>query len=104
LYSPLTLLGVVTTVYGLWGGELIRKYIPWFTTWMLYATMVGIILCAMLFFYKYVIPSNQAFANQQTYKFKNPLFEAVTKCMANDEIIIKKLEALEKRFEDLENK
>ena len=104
LYSPLTLIGVATTLYGLWGGQLIREYIPWFTTWMLLLCMVGFILVMMIFFYKIVIPSQYAFNVQQSYKHQNPMVTDILKGLENDEAILRKLNEIEKRLEKLEQK
>ncbi len=103
LYSPLTLLGVITTVYGLWGGEVIRNVFPWFSTWMLYALMISFVLVMMVVFYKIVIPSQYAFTVQQYYKHRNPMVTDIANGLENDKIMIKKLESIEKRLEVLES-
>lgn len=73
MYAPLTLVGVATTLYGLWGRDLIAGYLPWFTIYHLLGFMVAFILIAMVFFYKFIIPSMVAFNVQQQYKHRNPM-------------------------------
>lgn len=102
LYSPLTLIGVVTTIYGLWGKSWLAHYIPWMTFPILLMCMIGVILVAMVFFYKIVIPSQVAFAMQQNYKHRNPLVADMATSLQNDKDILAKLEAIEKRLEELE--
>ncbi len=64
IYAPLTLMGVTTTVYGLWGGEIIRQWFPWFTFPMLFGCMILVYLIWMVVFYKVVIPSHNPHNNQ----------------------------------------
>ncbi|KKM27442.1 hypothetical protein LCGC14_1574690 [marine sediment metagenome] len=97
IYAPLTLIGVSTTLYGLWGAELIRAWFPWFTVFHMIGLMVLLILVMMVVFYKVIIPSQIAFGMQQNYKHRNPLVADVQK-------ILRKLESIEKRLEKLENK
>ena len=97
IYAPLTLIGVATTIYGLWGAEVIRAWFPWFTILHMIGLMVMLILIAMLFFYKYVIPSQIAFSMQQNYKHRNPLVADMKKAL-------KLLESIDKRVSELEGK
>lgn len=97
MYAPLTLVGVATTIYGLWGAEIIRGWFPWFTFPMLLGGMVFFILIMMVVFYKVIIPSQIAFGMQQNYKHRNPLVADVQK-------ILRKLDKIEDRLEKLENK
>ena len=83
LYSPLTLIGVATTVYGLWGRDMITEWLPWFTFPMLVGCMVGFILIMMVFFYKVIIPSQVAWSVQQDYKHRNPLVKDIQKVIKN---------------------
>jgi len=103
LYAPLTFLGVVTTVYGLWGAEQLRAWYPWFEFWHLVAIMVLFILVAMVAFYKVVVPSVYAFQVQQQYKHRNPLvadMQKVLKMLDETKVELRKtnerLEKLEK--------
>ena len=97
LYSPLTLIGVATTIYGLWGREMIQEWFPWFTFPMLVGCMVAFILLMMVFFYKVIIPSQIAFTMQQNYKHRNPL-------VADMKVVLKQLELISKRLDKLEKK
>ena len=97
IYAPLTLIGVATTIYGLWGAELIRSWFSWFTILHMIGLMVLLILIAMIFFYKYVIPSQIAFSMQQNYKHRNPLVADMKKAL-------KLLESIDKRVSELEKK
>jgi large-conductance mechanosensitive channel len=104
LFSPLTLIGVATTVYGLWGGEIIRHIFPWFQTWMLLAVVVCFVLVAMVVFYKVVVPSQYAFTVQQYYRHRNPMVDDINKCLENDEEIKKLLKEMNNRLVELEKK
>jgi hypothetical protein len=104
LYSPLTLIGVVTTVYGLWGGSVIRQWLPWFETWMLFLMMVVFVMVMMVIFYKVVIPSQYAFTVQQYYKHRNPMVTDINQCLENDKAIIKELTAIKKELADIKSK
>ena len=73
IYSPLTFVGVATTLFGLWGADAIKEWLPWFTFGHMVAVMVLFILLLMILFYKVVIPSMYAFQMQQQYKHRNPL-------------------------------
>ena len=73
IYSPLTLLGVVTTVYGLWGNEYIRLWLPWFNAYHLFGIMVILLLVIMFLFHRFILPSYYAFQMQQSYKHRNPV-------------------------------
>jgi len=100
LYSPLTLMGVATTLYGLWGEKMIHQWLPWFTFPMLFGCMILFILIMMVLFYKVIIPSQVAFSVQQQYKHRNPL-------VTDMKVVLKKLEKLddiEKRLKNLEKK
>ncbi len=97
IYAPLTLMGVATTVYGLWGGEIIREWLPWFTFPMMLGCMVLVILIMMVVFYKVIIPSQVAFSVGQQYKHRNPL-------VADMQKILRKLDKIEDRLEKLEDK
>jgi hypothetical protein len=117
LYSPLTLIGVVTTLYGLWGRTYLAQYFPWMTIWHLLGIMIGIILVAMIFFYKFIIPSQVAFASQQTYKHRNPLVKDMKIVLLQQKIInirlanlegksgikVDGIEEIEKKITELEN-
>ena len=82
IYAPLTLIGVATTVYGLWGAEFIRAIFPWFTVFHMIGLMVLLILVMMVVFYKVIIPSQIAFGMQQNYKHRNPLVADVQSYLA----------------------
>lgn len=97
LYSPLTLIGVVTTLYGLWGRTYLAQYFPWMTIWHLLGIMILIILFAMIFFYKFIIPSQVAFAMQQNYRHRNPMVKDM-------KIILKQQQIFNLRLESLEDK
>ena len=97
LYAPLTLLGVATTVYGLWGKDIIQQWFPWFTFQMLIISIVLFMLVMMVFFYKVIIPSSIAFGVQQNYKHRNPL-------VADVQEILRKLTDIDKRLQKLEEK
>ena len=96
IYAPLTLIGVATTIYGLWGAEVIRAWFPWFTIIHMIGFMILLILIAMIFFYKYIIPSQIAFSMQQNYKHRNPLVADMKKAL-------KLLESIDKRVSELED-
>lgn len=96
LYSPLTLMGVATTVYGLWGQETIRGWIPWFTLWHLLGVMVLFILVMMVVFHKFVLPSIYAFQVQQQYKHRNPLAK-------DTQDILKMMGRHDKELKDIKN-
>jgi len=104
IYAPLTLMGVATTVYGLWGGEFIRQWLPWFTFPMLFGCMIFFILIMMVVFYKVIIPSQIAFGMQQNYKHRNPMATDLKKGLKNDELILAKLNDVRERLEKLEKK
>jgi len=104
IYAPLTLMGVATTLYGLWGGEIIHKWLPWFTFPMLLCCMILIILLMMVLFYKVIIPSQIAFNMQQAYKHRNPLVADVQKILKQNAQSLERLEGIEKRLKDLEEK
>ena len=103
IYAPLTLIGVATTIYGLWGAEVIHSWFPWFTIIHMIGLMVLLILIAMIFFYKYIIPSQIAFSMQQNYKHRNPLVADVKKSLRNDKCILKELRDFNKRLKQLES-
>lgn len=96
LFSPLTLMGVATTVYGLWGGEILRRIFPWFSTWMLFCAIIILVLIAMIIFYKVVIPSQYAFTVQQYYKHRNPMVTDINQSLENDKLILSILGKIEK--------
>ncbi len=73
VYAPLTLIGVASTIYGLWGDEYIKQILPWFTVWHMLGIMILIIPVLMVLFYKVVIPSMIAWSMQQQYKHRNPM-------------------------------
>lgn len=102
MYAPLTLIGVATTLYGLWGAELIREYLPWFTVWHLLGCMVAFILVAMVFFYKIVIPSIVAFTVQQTYKHRNPMAADLQNILKNQNAMFGELKNIKDRLVELE--
>lgn len=102
LYSPLTLIGVATTVYGLWGADLLRKWFPWFTFYYLVGLLVLFMLMMMVFFYKVIIPSQYAFSVQQQYKHRNPLVEDMHKVLKQQKKTNKRLGDIEKRLGKLE--
>ena len=104
IYAPLTLVGVATTLYGLWGAELIRSVFPWFTVLHMIGLMVLLILIMMVVFYKVIIPSQIAFGMQQNYKHRNPLVTDIQKGLKNDEKILKELKDMNERLENLERK
>ncbi len=101
LYAPLTLMGVVTTIYGLWGADWIRKWIPWFSIWHLFGIMVILVLIAMVFFYKVVIPSSYAFQVQQQYKHQNPIVDDLQGMLKRQKDIEKRLQDIEKILRQL---
>ncbi len=98
LYAPLTLIGVATTIYGLWGAELIRGYLPWFTVYHLIGIMVGLILVLMIFFYKVIIPSIVAFSVQQNYKHRNPMVVDLQNILQNQADILKEIRNVKDRL------
>lgn len=97
LYSPLTLIGVATTLYGLFGEVTIKKWLPWFSFPVLLAFMIVFILIMMVIFNKIVIPSMYAFQVQQQYKHQNPL-------VTDMKLVIKKLDEINKRLDEIEGK
>lgn len=101
LYSPLTLMGVATTVYGLWGQDAIRAWLPWFTIWHLLLVMVLFILCMMVLFHKYVLPSIFAFQVQQQYKHRNPLAKDTQAMLKQQKEFGERLEKIEKTLAKL---
>lgn len=103
MYAPLTLIGVATTVYGLWGGDLIRKYLPWFTIWHLLGCMVLFILVAMIFFYKIVIPSIVAWSMQQAYKHRNPVATDLQNIIESQGVMLTEISDIKDRIDKLEN-
>lgn len=104
IYAPLTLMGVVTTVYGLWGSSVIAEHLPWFTVYHLLGFMVGFILVAMIFFYKIIIPSQIAFGMQQQYKHRNPLVTDVHKVLRKLDYNSAKLDDISTRLDKLERR
>ena len=100
IYTPLTFAGVVTTVYGLWGGQLLRSWFPWFNTTHLFISMIVFILVAMVFFFKYILPSMYAFQVQQQYKHKNPLVEDIQKVLEGQAELKQMLTKLNQQLED----
>jgi hypothetical protein len=100
LYSPLTLIGVVTTLYGLWGRTYLAQYFPWMTIWHLLGILIGIILVAMIFFYKFIIPSQVAFAMLQNYKHQNPMVDDLKELLKKQELSNKGQKALNKVLMD----
>jgi len=68
----------------------LRPYLP-MSFWGFLAILVGLILIAMVFEYKIVLPSTIAFLNRQVYKHKNPLVEDVLE-------IKKKLDRIEAKL------
>jgi len=102
MYSPLTLIGVATTLYGLWGGNLIREYLPWFTVWHLLGGLVAFILVAMIFFYKIIIPSIVAWSMQQAYKHRNPVATDLQSILRNQKAIFEELKDIKDRMVGLE--
>ena len=102
MYAPLTLIGVATTLYGLWGAKLIREYLPWFTVWHLLSCMVLFILVMMVFFYKIIIPSIVAFTVQQTYKHRNPMAADLQNIIRNQKAMFGELKNIKDRLVELE--
>lgn len=102
MYAPLTLIGVATTLYGLWGAELIRKYLPWFTVWHLLICMVIFILGAMVVFYKIIIPSIVAFNVQQIYKHRNPMAADLQNILKGQKTILGEIKNIKDRLVKLE--
>jgi len=98
----LTLIGVATTLYGLWGAKLIREYLPWFTVWHLLSCMVLFILVMMVFFYKIIIPSIVAFTVQQTYKHRNPMAADLQNIIKNQKAMFGELKNIKDRLVELE--
>lgn len=103
IYAPLTLIGVATTLYGLWGAELIRTYLPWFTVGHLVGCMIVVILLLMVFFYKIIIPSIVAFSVQQTYKHRNPMVTDLRRIQQKQDKILGMLDDIVERISRLEN-
>lgn len=103
LYAPLTLIGVVTTVYGLWGSTLLREYLPWFTVWHLVGCMVLFILMMMVVFYKVIIPSIVAFNMQQAYKHRNPIAADLQNILKNQKELFKEIHNVSERLSRLES-
>jgi len=103
LYSPLTFIGVATTVYGLWGAEAIKTWLPWFTFGHLIGIMVIFVLLMMVFFYKVIIPSIYAFQVQQQYKHRNPLVSDVGEVLERLDETNKQLTETNKRIKELED-
>jgi len=102
MYAPMTLIGVATTLYGLWGAELIKEYFPWFTVWHLLGGMVAFILVMMVFFYKIIIPSIVAFSVQQTYKHRNPMAADLQNILKNQNAMFGELKNIKERLAELE--
>ncbi len=102
MYAPLTLIGVATTLYGLWGGELIKKYLAWFTVWHLLGFMVLFIIVMMVFFYKIIIPSIVAFGAQQTYKHRNPMVTDLQNILKNQKAILGEIKNIKDKVAKLE--
>jgi len=102
IYSPLTLMGVTTTVYGLWGAEVVRQWLPWFQVQHLLAMMVLFILVMMLFFYKVIIPSQFAFTVNQYYKHRNPMVTDLQTILKNQKAILRKQRNTDKRIDKTE--
>ena len=102
MYAPLTLIGVATTLYGLWGAELIKEYLPWFTVWHLLGCMVAFILVMMVFFYKIIIPSIVAFTVQQTYKHRNPMAKDLQNILKNQKAMFGEFKDIRGRLDKLE--
>lgn len=104
MFAPLTLIGVATTIYGLWGRDIITEWFPWFSFPMLLGCMVALILLMMVVFFKYVIPSQIAFNMQQNYKHRNPLVRDMGKVLENQKDMKKNQEEINKRLDRLEKK
>lgn len=107
LYSPLTLIGVATTVYGLWGKATLVQWFPWMTFPILIGLIISFMIAMMVLFYKVVIPSLIAFNVQQSYKHQNPLvadMQEVLKQLKDDKEseIMKKLEDISVRLTKIE--
>ena len=97
LYAPLTLVGVATTIYGLWGADIIRAWFPWFTFYHLLGGLFVVILLMMVVFYKVVIPSSYAFQVQQQYKHQNPIVDDL-------QAIKRKQDTIDGKLNDVDDK
>jgi len=102
MYAPLTFIGVATTVYGLWGADVIRKLLPWFQFQHMLLLMVLVLPLFMLFFYKIIIPSIIAFGMQQQYKHRNPLVADVQATLQKQDTLDKKMDIVIERLSRLE--
>lgn len=103
LYTPLTFLGVVTTVWGLWGRDVIQQWLPWFDFPWLVVFMVLTVLTMMVFFYKVVIPSQYAFIVQQYYKHRNPMVADILEIKRKQNSSDERLEKIEKTMCELKD-
>ena len=104
IYAPLTLIGVVTTLYGLWGSTIAKEHLPWFTVYHLVGFMVVFILIMMVFFYKVIIPSIVAFGMQQQYKHRNPLVTDIHEVLLKLDSNSDKLDSISTRLDKLERR
>ncbi len=104
VYAPLTLIGVATTIYGLWGGDMIRHWLPWFTIGHLLGVMVLFLLMLMVVFNKVVIPSLYAFQTQQQYKHSNPMVTDIQKILSQIEEVNKGQAEINERLNKLEER
>ncbi len=95
VFTPLTFLGVATTLYGLWGADAIQAWLPWFTFGHLIGVLVIFVLVLMVFFYKVIIPSMYAFQMQQQYKHRNPLVTDMQAVLEGQEKLSRRLGKIE---------
>jgi magnesium-transporting ATPase (P-type) len=98
IFTPLSFLGIATTLWGLWGAEIIQQRIPWFTYPMLILVMVFCVLLAMVFWYKIIMPSSIAFSVQQSYLHRNPLVTDMGKALEEMGKVLEELEAIKKHL------
>jgi len=71
----------------------------WFGIGVFLGLLAFAILVMMLVEYKFILPSTWGFVNRQTYKHYNPLLTELEKFEKNMD---KRLEAIEKRLENIE--
>ncbi len=104
VFTPLTFLGVATTLYGLWGADAIQAWLPWFTFGHLIGVLVIFVLVLMVFFYKVIIPSMYAFQMQQQYKHRNPLVTDMQKVLDGQKKLNERLGVIEEAIGGLDKR
>jgi len=70
----------------------LRQYDIYAPFWLFAIFMLLIISAVMIFDYKFIYPSRQAFISQQAYKHANPAVADLKKLLKNQKKIMEKLE------------